>query len=166
MPTETLKMVYYCYFHSLLTYGIIFCGNTSSSVHIFRIQKRIIRIMSGLRARDSCRQAFWECGILPLQSQYIFSLLIFVANNKGLFHTSSQIQGLNTRRGLDLYCPQSNLTVHQKGPYCYGMKHFNCLPLKIKESVHDIKLFRVTLNAFLHSKSFYTLDEYFGCIKE
>ncbi|PNF20902.1 hypothetical protein B7P43_G11183 [Cryptotermes secundus] len=166
MPTETLKMIYYCYFHSLLTYGIIFWGNTSFSVQIFRIQKRIIRIMSGLRARDSCRQAFRDWGILPLQSQYIFSLLIFVVNNKGLFHTSTQIHGLNTRRGLDLYCPQTNLTVHQKGPYCYGIKLFNCLPLKIKEVVHDNKVFRVALNAFLHSKSFYTLDEYFGCINE
>jgi hypothetical protein len=111
-----------------------------------------------------CR--FREWGILPLQSQYIFSLLIFFANNKGLFHTTSQIHGLSTRCGLDLYCPQTNLTLHQKGPYCYGIKLFNCLPSKIKESVHDIKLFRVALNTFLHSKSFYTLDEYFGCINE
>jgi hypothetical protein len=28
MPTETLKMVCYCYFQSLLNYGIIFWGNT------------------------------------------------------------------------------------------------------------------------------------------
>jgi hypothetical protein len=69
MPTVTLKMVYYSYFHSLLNYGIIFWGSTSSSVHIFRIQKRIIRMKSGLRARDSCKQAFREWGILPLQAQ-------------------------------------------------------------------------------------------------
>lgn len=58
MPIETLKIVYYSYFHSLLTYGIIFWGNSSCSIQIFRIQKRIIRIMSGLRPRDSCRDAF------------------------------------------------------------------------------------------------------------
>jgi hypothetical protein len=81
MPTETLKMIYYPYFHSLLTYGIIFWGNDSYSLHIFRIQKRIIGIMSGLRARESCRQVFRDWGILPIQSQYTYSLLIFVANN-------------------------------------------------------------------------------------
>jgi hypothetical protein len=44
IPTETIKMVYYSYFHSLLTYGIIFLGNSSFSEQIFRIQKRIIRV--------------------------------------------------------------------------------------------------------------------------
>jgi hypothetical protein len=57
LPAETLKMVYYSYFHSLLTYGIIFGGSSSFSEQIFRIQKRIIRVMSGLRTRDSCRDA-------------------------------------------------------------------------------------------------------------
>jgi hypothetical protein len=166
MSTETLKMIYYYYFYSLLTYGIIFWGNDSYSLHIFRIQKRMIRIMSGLRASDSCGQAFRDWGILPIQSQYIFSLLIYVANNRGLFQMSLQRQGLNTRHNIDFYCPQTNLTLHQRGPYCFGIKLFNSLPLKIKELAHDIKLFRTALKTFIYSKSFYTLDEYFDCINE
>jgi hypothetical protein len=35
MPIETLKMVYYSYFHSLMTYAIIFWGNSSFSMLIF-----------------------------------------------------------------------------------------------------------------------------------
>jgi hypothetical protein len=27
-PQESLKMVYYSYFHSIMMYGIIFCGNS------------------------------------------------------------------------------------------------------------------------------------------
>jgi hypothetical protein len=142
MPAKTLKMVYYSYFHSLLIYGIIFWGNYSFSMHIFRIQKRIIRVMSGLRPRDSCRDAFRNWGILPLQSQYIFSLLIFVVSNMGLYHRSSQIHGLNMRRNFDLYRRQTNLTIYQRGPYYFGNKLFNHLPLKIKELAYDIKQFR------------------------
>jgi hypothetical protein len=130
------------------------------------LKERIIRIMSGLRVRDSCRQAFRDWGILPLQSQYIFPLLIFVAKNRGSFQTSLQIHGLNTRRNFNFYCPQTNLTVHQRGPYCFGIKLFNCLPLKIKELSHDFKSFRTALNTFIHSKSFYTLEEYFDHINE
>jgi hypothetical protein len=66
MPIDTQKVVSYSYFHYLLTYGIIFGGNSSFSMHIFRIQKRIIRVISGLRPRDSCRDAFKDWGILPL----------------------------------------------------------------------------------------------------
>jgi hypothetical protein len=59
------------------------------------------------------------------------------------------------RRNFDLYHPQAHLTIYQRGPYYFGIKLLNHLPLKIKE-------FRVALNAFLHSKSYYTLDEYFN----
>jgi hypothetical protein len=112
MPIETLKIVYCSYFHSLLTYGIIFWGNSPFSMHIFRIRKRIIRVMSGLRPRDSCRVKDW--GILPLQSQYIFSLLTFVVNNMGLYHTTSQFHGFNTRRNFNLNHLQTNLTIYQR----------------------------------------------------
>jgi hypothetical protein len=80
----------------------------------------------------------------------------------GLYHKSSQIHGLNMRRNFDLYRPQANLTICQIGPYYFGIKHFNHLPLKIKELAYDIKQFRAALNAFLHSKSYYALDEYFN----
>jgi hypothetical protein len=106
---------------------------------LFRIQKRIIRIMSGLKPRDSCRDTFRVWRILPLQSQYIFSLLTFIVNNKCSYHTTSQIHGVNTRRNFDLYRPQSNLTTYQKGPYYFGIKLFNHLPLSIKELAHNIK---------------------------
>jgi hypothetical protein len=39
---------------------------------------------------------------------------------------------------------------------------FNHLPLNIKELIHNIKQFRAALSAFLHTKSYYTLDEYFN----
>jgi hypothetical protein len=124
IPTDTLKMVYYSYFHSRLIYGITLGGNSSFSMHIFRIQKRIIRVMSEFQSRDSCRDAFRDCGILPLQSQHIFPLLIFVVNNMGLYHKSSQIHGLNMRRNFDLYHAQANLTIYQSGPYYFD---FNSL---------------------------------------
>jgi hypothetical protein len=74
----------------------------------------------------------------------------------------SQIHGLNTRHNFDLYRPQTNLTTYQRGPYYFGIKCFNHLPLNIKELIHNIKQFKVALRAFLHTKSYYTLDEYFN----
>jgi hypothetical protein len=57
-----------------ITYGIIFWGNSSHSIPVFRLQKRVIRIITRSRPRDSCRQLFKKLGILPLISQYILSL--------------------------------------------------------------------------------------------
>jgi len=36
-----LRMVYFSYVHSIISYGIIFWGYTPNSVQIFRMQKRI-----------------------------------------------------------------------------------------------------------------------------
>jgi hypothetical protein len=137
MSIEILKAVYYSYFHSLITYGIIFWGNSSYSLQIFRIQRRIIRIMCGLRPTDSCWDSLKNLKILPLQSQYTFSLLLFVVNNMDLYHIVSQIHGINTRHNFDLYQPQSNLMTYQRGAYYFGVKLFNGLPLNIKKLAYD-----------------------------
>jgi hypothetical protein len=81
LSRETLLMVYYAYFHSILNFGIIIWGNSSCAISIFRVQKRVLRIMTDTGSRNSCRQLFKTLRILPLQSQYIYSLLCFVLNN-------------------------------------------------------------------------------------
>jgi len=69
---ETLRMVYFAYIHSIMRYGIIFCGNQPYSKKIFKIQKRVIRIITNSRLTDTCRELFKNLEILPLYSQYIF----------------------------------------------------------------------------------------------
>jgi len=97
MSTETLRMVYFAYVHSIMSYEIIFGGNQPYSEKIFKIQKRVIRIIANSRMRDSCRELFQRLEILPLYSQYIFSLSIFVIKNKHLCNTNNQIHSVHTR---------------------------------------------------------------------
>jgi len=89
-------MVHFSYFHSIITYGLIFWGNSHYSSTVFRLQKRIIRIIVGTRGRDSCSEQFMKLKILPLQSQYILSLLLFVINNRDYFTANSEISNLST----------------------------------------------------------------------
>jgi tRNA A58 N-methylase Trm61 len=77
LSPNSLRMVYYPYFHSIMSY-VLKLGNSHCSSIIFRLQKRIIRIIVGIRGRDSCREHFKKLKILPLQSQYVLSLLRFV----------------------------------------------------------------------------------------
>jgi hypothetical protein len=128
MTQDALKTVYYSYFHSLISYGIIFLGNSSYSPHIFRLRKKAVRIITWLKPRDSCRELFKRLKILPLQSQYILSLLIFVVDNKNLFYVNSEIHRINTRQNFNLHQPQASLTLYQKGAYYSGITVFNNLP--------------------------------------
>jgi len=40
LSQDSLKMVYYSYFHSIMTYELIFWGNFHHSNIIFRLQKK------------------------------------------------------------------------------------------------------------------------------
>ena len=116
----------------------------------------------GVGIRDSCREYFKLLNILPLSSQYIFSLLLLVVNNKNQFQMNSEIHNINTRNNSDFYQPLSLLTVYQKGPFYMNIKLYNSLPPEIQDLSHNIKKFKPSLRGFLHQHSFYTLQEYFN----
>ena len=40
LSSDSLKLIYYSYFHSIMTYGLIFWGNTHHSNFIFKMQKK------------------------------------------------------------------------------------------------------------------------------
>ena len=105
MFQEILKMVYYAYFNSIMNYGFIFWRNSSHIAKIFKILNNIIRIITGCRNTDSCRDLFQNVKILPLQSQFILSLLIFVVNNKNKFKLNSDVHHINTRQKCNFQQP-------------------------------------------------------------
>ena len=159
MSQNTLRTIYFSYFHSILSYGLIFWGNSAYGSNIFNIQKRIIRIIMNARSRDSCHQLFKKLKILPLKSQYIFSLLLFVAKNRDSYELNSEIHNINTRFSSDLHTPTANLTTFQKFPFYFGIKVFNYLSTSIINTSHNINQFRSVLNSFLLINSFYLLEE-------
>jgi len=71
MSVITLKTIYYSYFNAIISYGLPFWGNSLHSLKIFRMQKRITRIMIGCKNRVSCRNLFRRLEILLFLSQYI-----------------------------------------------------------------------------------------------
>jgi hypothetical protein len=55
---EVMRLIYFSYFHSVLSYGIIFWGNLVHSTYIFKIQKRTISIITNVGIRGSCLGLF------------------------------------------------------------------------------------------------------------
>jgi hypothetical protein len=45
MSSEVLRMIYFAYVHSIISYGMVFWRNYSHSKIIFKIQKRIISVI-------------------------------------------------------------------------------------------------------------------------
>jgi hypothetical protein len=121
-------------------------------------KKKAISIIKNPISRDSCRDLFKTLKILPLQSQYIFSVLCFVVKNIDQYKVNSDIHGSNTRQRSNIHQTTSNLSLYQRGTYYMGIKIFNSLPSYIKDLSHNIKQFKLVLKSFLYLNSFYTLD--------
>jgi len=154
-------MVYFSYFHSIMSYGIIFWGNSHHSVNIFKIQKGIIRIITNSNRYDTCCPLFKQLRILPLPSQYIFSILLFVVTNKKLFQLNSQVHNIHTRYNDNLHLLSTGLTLAQKGEAYSGCKIYNHLPSQIKKISNNVALFKTPLTKFLLQHIFYSVDEYY-----
>jgi hypothetical protein len=79
----------------VLTYGIIFWGNSTNVHQVFTLQKKN-RVMSVVGPRSSCR-GFRRLKILPLACQYILYLMLFVIDNLKDFPTNANMYSNNTR---------------------------------------------------------------------
>ena len=82
----------------------MFWGNSSHSSVIFKMPIKVIRIIMGYGYRESCRDLFKELKILTLSSRHIFSLLLFVVNNRDYFVSDSVYHNINTRRKMIYTC--------------------------------------------------------------
>jgi len=162
LPIKTLKIIhlYFAHIHTIMSYGVILWGNCSYAKKVFIFQKKIIRIITDTRPRDSCREIFRNMQIMTLCSQYIYLLLLFTVDNKHLFTANNEIHKYNTRNNNNLHPALANLTKY-KEPYTSGIKVFNHLPQYLKTLVHNPKHFRSSLKRFLYHHSFYSMEEYY-----
>jgi hypothetical protein len=116
----------------------------------------------GCGCRESCRELFKELEILPLSSQCILSLLLFVVNNRDYFVSNSVYHKNNTRQRNYLHKPQVTLAMYQKGVYYSDIIIFNGLPQAIKDISRNPKKFQIALKHFLHTHTYYSVDEFFN----
>jgi len=76
LSLHVLQKIYFAYFHSVMTYGIIFWGNSHLSSNIFKIQKRALRIMTNKSKRETCRPLYNQLPYHPnTYSHYSYLLL-------------------------------------------------------------------------------------------
>jgi len=111
---------------------------------VFKLQKRVIRIISGAEPRASCGGLFRKLEILPVPSQYILSLMLFIIDNPNNCQTGLEIHGLHTRSKNQLFIPIANLTSVQKGITCSHIKIYKSLPSNILNLTNDRKLFKMS----------------------
>ena len=59
-------------------YGILLWGHSPVLGRIFGIQRRVVRVLSGLGYQDDCRISFSELNIMTVPSLYIYECLKYI----------------------------------------------------------------------------------------
>jgi hypothetical protein len=65
MTTDISKLVYYGSFHSIMSYGVTFLGDSTEGKRLFTTQKKVIRILASAQERELSGSLFKPIGTTP-----------------------------------------------------------------------------------------------------
>jgi hypothetical protein len=94
---ECLITMYYANFHCHIKYGIVCWGNSIDAIRVFRLQKKVIRIICNAKYRAECRDLFKILNILTVPCVYIMECALKVKLNLDLFKSHEIKHNHNTR---------------------------------------------------------------------
>jgi hypothetical protein len=125
---------------------------SADSKKLFTLQKKIIRIMMGVKSLNYFRDLFKRLQTLTFPYEYIY--INFITNNKELFLMNVDVHSVNTRHKHGLHKPTANLSCLWKSIYYAGIKIFSNLQ-------SDLKCLKVATHVTasltsLHDQSFCT----------
>jgi len=155
---ETARLVYFGYFHSVMSYGILLWGHAADIQTIFVLQKRAIRAIYNLSPRHSLREKFKEINIMTVPSQFIYENLLYTHKNIILFKKSSDVHSYNTRSKDKLVIPRTRLKKVSKTFKCQCVRFYNKVPSDVKS--YSINKFKSFIKQKLCRKGYYRVIDY------
>lgn len=153
---EAALTTYHAVFHSSMTYGLVNWGNSPYTKKIFIIQKRAIRVLSGISQLDSCKPYFIAYKILTLPSAIIYCNLVYVREHLEQFSSMSEAHDYNTRHKMNLKIPQHRLSYTNKN--FARLRLFNKLPLSLREA--PLGKFKSTIKKHLLDRAYYEASDF------
>lgn len=154
---HTLITAYYGNFYSHLSYGIVFWGGTHGQ-SVFIIQKRAVRILAGLKIRESCRGLFRALNLLTVPALYVYECLCYVRRNRDYFSKFVINHSYDTRQ-VDLFrYPVHRTSLLEKGCFYKCLYFFNLLPGKIRD-ITSINHFKNTIKRSLIAAEPYDIND-------
>jgi len=109
-----IRHIYFTKFQAILRSGILLWGGIKgdSSIRVFKIQKRVVRLLAGVSFRTSCRQLFKKLNILTMASLYILEVTCFIQKNCKFLEQNSQVHQHDTRRKLDIHVKMKSMETY------------------------------------------------------
>jgi hypothetical protein len=128
-----LRSIYYTCFHALLRHSINFWGVDNESNNIFKLEKKVIWIISGVSKDVSCRQIFKDYNILMVACLYILEIVCYIKKYKDSLDQNVQFHNYNMPRKLDLHVQFCNMNLFRRSVVIMGIRLYNKVPDHVKK---------------------------------
>ncbi|KAI5638128.1 reverse transcriptase (RNA-dependent DNA polymerase) domain-containing protein [Phthorimaea operculella] len=158
VSASILRQTYFAYFNSIMSYATILWADSSESDRVFVLQKRALRIIEGLKARDTCRGVFKKHNILTLYSLYLYGMLVYVRRNLPSF-SLRLCGGRALRNAGRLATVPRKTALATKNPRVIGPTFYEHLPTDLKQEPNDETFCRRVKNLLLDCE-LYSVDEF------
>lgn len=155
---NTARLVYFSYFHSVMSYGILLWGGAADAEAIFILQKRAIRAIYMLGSRVSLREIFKTINILTMPSLYIYMNIMYVRKNIDKLKKLGDEHTHNTRHKQKLACYKTRLAKIGRSFVGLSIKLYNKLPDNIIQLSEN--KFRKVVQCILIKKAYYKINDY------
>ncbi|KAI5731462.1 hypothetical protein M8J77_010354 [Diaphorina citri] len=156
--SKAALLSYFSYFHSVMSYAIVYWGFSPQLESVFLLQKRAVRAVFGYGSQTSCRPLFKEYGILTIYAQVILDSCCLIHKVAPTLTKRSDIHGYNTKYKNNIINSSNKI---MDGSFLgEGIKYYNKLPKELRSLGPEP--FRNTLKGQLLEMVPYSLGEFKG----
>lgn len=164
VDVNSLLLIYYTNFCSIMSFGIIIWGSNCYAKKVLILQKKVLKIIFGLKKVDSCKPIFKNKKILTFHGLYVLEMIKFIIKNKNYFLENRVISNRPTRQKHDYLPPYCGYKCVDFGPRNQAIKIYNkFMNCKIINNimVKDGSNFVTAVKKYLLDSCPYSMDEVF-----
>lgn len=147
---------YHAYFHSLMSYGVIYWGFASGSNDIFLLQKRSVRAIFNLQRTVSCRPLFKRHRILTFAAQVILDSCTLIHKMSHVLPKHSDVHQYDTRHKNNL--TTSGNSLFYKSFLSNGIRIYNSLSVELRQK--NVNFFKIELKEILLNAVPYKIEDF------
>lgn len=160
VPGSLVLGAYHALILSHCSYGLLSWGHSPHMKRVFALQRKVVRVITGLEYRADVRGKFIELRLCTLPSLYIYLCLRYVRRNIDSYNVNSEFHDYVTRSAPLIRGSYLRLSSSRKGTNYFAPKFFNLLPSYLKEL--PLGKFCAVIKKILIGNAFYSFEEYYS----
>jgi hypothetical protein len=126
---------------------MLFWGGDTQSTKIFKLQKKVVRLIGNVKINISCRELFRALNILPVPCVYVLEIVCYIKVNNGELKQNLDGHDHYICHRSDFQTKFCRMDIFKRSVNYVGVKLYNKLPNYLK-NLENVRVFRKQFKAF------------------